>query len=121
MAATFTTTGEWMGTIRAAYETAQKVAGKPEPADGKLWRRRIYTIERHRFGKGVLAFSPNTGNTTTGDNLKITNGGGVLQGNAADTYLLLKDDIIPNPQGTDMWKEAQVAVNYQDWEEWEIP
>lgn len=121
MAATFVITGEWHGTIKAGYETAVKVAGKPDPATGFLWRRKVYTIERARNGQTIVSFSPNVGNTTTGDKLSITNGSETIQGSAADTYLLLKDDIIESPPGSGIWEEQQIAVSYTDWEEWEIP
>ena len=121
MAATFVTTGEWFGSIKAGYETATKVAGKDDPATGYLWRRRVYTIERARSGKTLTAFSPNVGGTTTGDNLTITNGSDTIAGAAANTYLLEKDDVVPAPQGSGIWEEQQIAVSYTDWEEWEIP
>ena len=121
MAATFVTTGEWFGSIKAGYETATKVAGKADPATGFLWRRRVYTIERSRMGQTLTSFSPNVGNTTTGDKLTITSGADTIQGSASDTYLLEKDDIVPSPQGSGIWEEQQIAVSYTDWEEWEIP
>ena len=121
MAATFVLTGNWFGTIKAAYETATKVAGRPDPATGYLWRRRVYTIERARSGQTLTSFSPNVGNTTTGDKLSITNGTDTVAGSAAQTYLLEKDDIVPSPQGSGMWEEQQIAVSYTDWEEWQIP
>ena len=121
MAATFTKKSEWFGSIRAGYETATKVAGKDDPAEGYVWRRRVYTIERKRNGQGLTAFSPNVGNTTTGDNLGVQNGPDIIAGNGDDTYLLQKDDVIPTPQGSGLWEEHQIAVSYQDWEEWEIP
>lgn len=121
MSATFVITGQWFGTIKAGYETATKVAGKPDPATGKLWRRRVYTIERSRFGQTLTSFSPNVGNTTTGDKLSITSGTDTIAGSAANTYLLEKDDIVPSPQGSGIWEEQQIAVSYTDWEEWQIP
>jgi len=121
MAATFVTTGAWFGTIKAGYETATKVAGKPDPETGYLWRRKVYTIERTRSGQTLTAFSPNVGGTTTGDKLSITNGADTIEAGAADTYLLQKDDVVPSPQGSGMWEEQQIAVSYTDWEEWEIP
>jgi len=121
MAATFVTTGAWFGMIKAGYETATKVAGKPDPAAGFLWRRKVYTIERARSGQTLTAFTPNVGGNATGDQLSITNGADTIQGAVADTYLLIKDDVIPTPQGSGMWEEQQLAVSYTDWEEWEIP
>ena len=121
MAAVFTTTGDWFGTLDAGYETATKVAGKPDPATGFLWRRKIYTIARARSGQELLSFTPNVGGTTTGDNLEIVNGGDTITGNVGDTYLLQKDDVILTPQGSGMWEEHQIAVSYNDWEQWEIP
>ena len=121
MAATFTTTGDWFGSIKAGYETAGKVAGKSDPATGYLWRRKVYTIERARSGQGLLSFAPNVGGTATGDQLSITNGGDTISGSALDTYLLEKDDVVPTPQGSGMWEEQQIAVSYTDWAEWEIP
>ena len=121
MAATFAITGDWFGSIKAGYETATKVAGKPDPSTGYLWRRKVYTIERARSGQTLLSFNPNVGGTTTGDNLSITSGADTIQGGAGDTYLLEKDDVVPAPQGSGMWEEQQIAVSYTDWEEWEIP
>jgi len=121
MAATFTTAGDWHGKIRSGYETATNVAGKTNPPDGYLYRRRIYTIERERSGQGLTAFTPNVGNTTTGDNLSITNGPDTVSGNVADEYLLLTDDVLETPPGSGLWVEMQVAVSYTDWELWEIP
>ena len=121
MAATFVTTGDWFGRIRAGYETATKVAGKPEPTAGYLWRRKIYTIERARSGQTLTSFVPNVGGSTTGDKLTIKNGTDTVSGAVADTYLLQKDDIVPTPQGSGMWEEQQIAVSYTDWEEWLIP
>ena len=121
MAATFVITGDWFGSIKAGYETATKVAGKPDPQDGYLYRRRVFTIERSRMGQTLTSFNPNVGNTTTGDKLSITSGADTIQGSAAQTYLLEKDDIIPSPQGSGIWEEQQIAVSYTDWEEWEIP
>jgi hypothetical protein len=121
MAATFDITGDWFGSIRAGYETATKVAGKPNPTDGYLWRRKIYTIERARSGKTLTAFAPNVGGSTTGDNLTVQNGADIIAGSASDTYLLQKDDVVPTPQGSGMWEEQQIAVSYTDWEEWLIP
>ena len=122
MAATFTKEGEWFGSIKAGYETATKVAGKPDPADGFLWRRRIYTIDRARSGQGITAFAPNVGNTALGNTLYVKNGpDDKLYGNVNDTYLLQTDDVVPTPQGSGLWQEHQVAVSYSDWETWEIP
>ena len=121
MAAIFTTTGDWFGSIRSGYETATKVAGKPNPTTGYLWRRKVYTIERARSGQELLSFTPNVGGSTTGDNLSVTNGADTISGAVADTYLLQKDDVVPTPQGSGMWEELQVAVSYTDWEEWLIP
>ena len=121
MAATFTVEGAWFGRIEARYETAQKVAGKADPADGYLWRRKVYTITRARSGQGLTAFTPNVGGTTTGDNLSIVNGPDTQVFNASDTYMLESDDVVPAPQGSGLWEERQVAVSYADWEEWEIP
>ena len=121
MAAVFTTTGDWFGTIRSGYETATKVAGEPNPTTGYLWRRKIYTIERARSGQELLSFAPNVGGSTTGDNLSVTNGADTIAGSINDTYLLQKDDVVPTPQGSGMWEEQQIAVSYTDWEEWLIP
>ena len=121
MAATFVTTGEWFGSIKAGYETAKKVADLPALEKGYLYRRRVYTIERSRMGQTLLSFSPNVGNTTTGDKLSITSGADTIAGSAADTYVLEKDDIVPTPQGSGIWEEQQIAVSYTDWEEWQIP
>ena len=121
MAATFVITGDWFGSIKAGYETATKVAGKPDPQAGYLYRRKVYTIERSRYGQTLTAFSPNVGGTTTGDKLSIKNGTDTIEGSNAQTYLLLKDDVVPSPQGSGMWEEQQIAVSYTDWEEWEIP
>jgi len=121
MAATFAIASKWFGSIQAGYETASKVAGKADPQEGYLWRRRVYTIERSRLGQTLTAFSPNVGNTTTGDKLSITNGGDTIFGSVGETYLLTKDDIVPSPQGSGIWTEQQIAVSYTDWEEWQIP
>ena len=121
MAATFATMGAWFGSIKAAYETAVKVAGKSDPATGFLWRRKVYTIERARSGQALLAFEPNVGGNATSDKLSVTNGGDTISGSASDTYLLEKDDVVPSPQGSGMWEEQQIAVSYTDWAEWEIP
>ena len=121
MAANFTLEGDWGGTIKAGYETATKVAGRPDPADGYLWRRRIYTIDRARSGQGLITFAPNTGNTAAGNTLYVVNGDDQVYGNAADTYLLQTDDVTPTPQGSGMWREHQVAISYGEWEQWEIP
>lgn len=121
MAATFVLTGDWFGKIKANYETAVKVAGKPDPTTGYLWRRKVYTIERARSGQTLTSFVPNVGGLTTGDKLSITNGADTIAANIADTYHLEKDDIVPTPQGSGMWEEQQIAVSYTDWEEWEIP
>ncbi len=121
MAATFVTTGDWFGVIKAGYETATKVAGKQDPATGFLWRRRVYTIERARSGQTLISFVPNVGGNTTGDKLSITNGADTIEASVNDTYLLIKDDVVPTPQGSGMWEEQQQAVSYTDWEEWEIP
>ena len=121
MAATFKKSSEWMGSIKGGYETAVKVAGKPDPQDGYLWRRRVYTVDRERICKGLLSFSHNVWNTASGDSLYVMNGEDRISGNADNDYLLLRDDVIPNPPGSGMWKEVQVAVSYTDWEQWLIP
>ena len=121
MAATFTTTGEWQGTLRGSFQTANKVAGKPVPSDGYLWRRKIYTVERFRWGKGLLTYNPNVGGTALGGGLCITSGTTTVCGNDADTYMLQKDDVSPSPPGSDIWKEVQIAVSYSLWEEWLVP
>ena len=121
MAATFAITGDWFGSIKAGVETATKVAGKPDPATGYLWRRKVYTIERARSGQTLTSFAPNVGGTTTGDKLSITSGTDTISGSDANTYLLLKDDVVPTPQDSGLWEEQQIAVSYTDWEEWEIP
>jgi hypothetical protein len=120
MSATFTKTGDWFGSIRAGYETANKVAGLPDPAPGYIWRRRIYTIDRARSGQQILTYVPNVGNTATGDDLCIVNGGDTVCGTSGDIYMLQKDDIVPTPQGSGMWQEQQIAVSYQEWEQWAI-
>jgi hypothetical protein len=118
MSATFTKEGEWFGTIRAGYETANAVAGYPAPASGYIWRRRIYTIDRARSGQEILTYVPNVGNTATGDELYIVNGDDTVYGNVSDIYMLQKDDIVPTPQGSGMWLEQQIAISYQEWEQW---
>ena len=120
MAATFTTTGDWFGKIEAKFETATKVAGKAEPKDGHIWRRKMFTITRSRAGQGLTAFTPNVGGTAVGSVLSIVNGSDTITGNASDTYMLLQDDVVPTPQGSGMWEEQQVAVSFGEWEQWEI-
>jgi hypothetical protein len=120
MAATFTLTGDWFGTIDANYETANAVANAPAPADGFAYKRKIYLITRARSGQELTAFSPNVGGTTTGDNLCIVNGPDTICGSADDTYLLQKDAVVPTPQNSGIWEEQQIAVSYGEWELYEI-
>jgi hypothetical protein len=120
MGATFTSNGDWEGRIRTTFETAKSVAGKT-PQDGYLFRRKILVLERQRVGKGLTAWVSTTGNSTTGDNLSFKNGADTLTGGAGDTYMLKTNNCLPNPQGSGIWLETQVAVSFQEWAEWEIP
>jgi len=122
MAATFTTaTGNWEGSLKGSYQTADKVAGLADPQDGYLWRRKIYTIERSRYGQTLSSFTPNVGGSALGNTLSVKSGPTTITGSATDTYMLLRDDVTPAPKGSDIWLEEQTAVSYTAWEEWEIP
>lgn len=123
MGADFTggSTGKWQGSIKPGYQTATKVAGLPEPDAGYVWRRSKYTVDRYRWAKGLVSFDSDAGDTVTGDTLSITNGawsGAPLSGSL--TFLVIANDLIPSPPGTDMWKETHVSEGYSDWEQWEI-
>ena len=119
MATTFTTASSLQGSIKSAYQTAVKVAGKPTPADGFIWRRQVYTADLFRYGKGLTSFASLAGTRVAAATLSTTNGSDVLAA-SGDPYLCLVNDMIPNPLGSGMWKETLICVRYEDWEEWEL-
>ena len=122
MGATFdTATGDWKGRVDGTYETANKVAGKEDPADGYLWRREIETWTRQRTGQGLSAFDTDAGDNVAGETLQINNGDDTLNGPLGFVYLVQVNGIVPDPQGSGIWIESHVAVGYTEWEQWLIP
>lgn len=121
MSATFAQVTDWFGSIQAGYETANKVAGKAAPQDGYLWQRKVYTIDRTRTGQTLTGFTPEVGNEVAGNTLSVTNGADEIFASSSQTYIFLKDDMVPSPVGSAIWDQKQTAVSFSDWEEWEIP
>jgi len=122
MGATFTKTGEWQGVKKGGYQTADKVAGLETPAIGTIWRRKQYISDRYRNGQGLLSWSSSAGDRVYGDDLTITNGPDNMDGLIAGEpdYMITANDLEPDPPGSGIWKETQVAEGFGEWEEWEI-
>jgi len=121
MAATFTTTGDWHGTLNIGFETADKPVGKEPAPVGWKWRRKIYRIDRRRFGQGMLTYTDTVGGTAAGNLLTVTNGSDEMAGSASQIYVLSKDKAVPSPQGSGIWEEVQSMTSYTDWALWEQP
>ena len=119
MATTFTTAGVLQGSIKSAYQTATKVAGKDAPQEGFIWRRQVYTADLYRYGKGLTSFASLAGTRIAAATLSTTNGADSLAA-SGDPYLCTVNDMIPSPSGSGIWKEILIAVRYEDWEEWEL-
>lgn len=119
MATSFIKAGALQGSIKSAYQTATKVAGKEPPADGSIWRRQFYTADLYRYGKGLVSFASLAGTRISAANLSTTNGADLLVA-SGDPYLCTVNDMNPSPTGSGMWKEVLIAVRYEDWEEWEL-
>jgi len=121
MATAFTLTGDWKGQINAGYETSEDVAGRyPAPA-GYVWRRNKEIVSMTRNGQDVLSFTSIAGTAAVGSTLSFKSGGNTLTGNGSRTYMCEENNIVPDPVGTNIWKETQVWTYYSDWEEWALP
>jgi hypothetical protein len=119
MATTFTGgTSSLMGPIKSAFQTATKVAGKPEPDEGFVWRREYYTADLYRYGKTLTSFLSLAGNRVAADTLSTTNGGDTLAA-SGDPYMVVANDMNPDPVGSGIWKETLIAIRYGEWEQWE--
>ena len=112
-------TGTWQGTIKGTYQTATKVAGKPAPQKGFVWRRQAYTADLFRFVKDVATFTSIAGTNVAASTLSTKNGANTLTA-SGDPYLVTANDLAPDPPGSGIWKEIKIAVRYDDWEEWEL-
>ena len=121
MATTFTKPGDWHGTFNGTSETTEKVAGRPAPAAGFLYRRDINRVDRRWFGQGLTGWAPTQGAEVLGNAITVQNGPDILTGSALDTYLTMVDEVNESPPGTGLWEQVQNFVNYSDWVEWKIP
>ena len=109
---------KWQGPIKGDFQTADKVAGKPVPAAGFVWRREFYTADLYRYGKGLLTFDSLAGDRVLATTLTTTNGADSLTA-SGDPYLIKNNSVLPSPSGSGLWKEVKLAVRYGEWEEWE--
>jgi len=121
MGATFTTTGSWQGEAVGGFQTAKKVAGLPNPADGYLWKRKRNVSKRWRWGKGLTAFTDSSGDNIAGDDLTVTNGDDTTLLAGQNAHIITQNNVVASPPGSGIWKENMVAEGYTDWEQWEIP
>jgi hypothetical protein len=121
MGATFTKTGEWQGDVNGGYETATKVAGLPEPDEGKIYRRKRNISSRWRNGQGLTSWTNSAGTEIYGDDLTITNGPDTTSWAGEPKYLITQNELQADPPGSGIWKEIMVAENYTDWAQWTIP
>ena len=122
MGATFTTTGEWQGVLKGGYQLADKVAELAAPDTGKIWRRKHYISDRYRNGQGLLSWASSAGDRVYGDDLIVTNGPDNMDGliGGAPDHIITSNDLTPDPPGSGIWKETQVAEGFGEWEQWEI-
>jgi len=121
MATNFLLEGEWQGSLKGGYQTAQKVAGLPAPDTGKLWRRKRSISSRYRNGQGLLSWENRSGEVIPGDDLVITNGPDESNWGGEPDYLITTNELVPDPQGSGIWRETMVAEGFTEWEQWEIP
>jgi hypothetical protein len=119
--AVFDLKGDWQGSSKGQYQTAQSVAGLPAPAAGYLWRRKKFISSRYRNLQGYTSWVSQAGEEIPGDDLNVTNGPDTTVFGGEPDYLITANDLDPAPQGSGIWKETMVAEGYSDWEQWEIP
>ena len=123
MPVTATTEGEWKGSNSTGFETAKAVAGFPPPATGWLYRRNYLRIDQESVVKGATIFTTDVGSSIAAGNAdtRITNGADSIELSASGDFIVQTDDLIPNPQGSGIWKHVRTLILYEDWFEWEIP
>lgn len=122
MGVSATLSGDWQGgSITGGYETATKVAGLPNPASGKIYRRKRNVYSKWRYHQGMTAFSSDAGDEVVGDDQTITNGADepVLAGEP--DAIITAHTIEPSPTGSGIWIERQTIEGYTEWAEYTIP
>jgi len=119
--AVFDLKGAWQGQVKSGYQTAQKVAGLPAPAEGSLYRRKKFISNRYRNLQGYSSGAGQAGEEIEGDDLSVTNGPDTTVLGGEPAYLITANDLLPDPQGSGIWRETMVAEGFSDWTEWVIP
>ena len=114
-------TGSWQGKFTGGYETATKVAGLPEPATGKIYRRKRNVYSKWRWLTEVTSFSSLAGTTVTGDDQTVTNGADTPTYAGEPSAIITSHELEANPPGSGIWIESQVIEGFTEWAEFTIP
>ncbi len=121
MGATFEKTSDFiLDSLESVFvDGGKQPAGTTtEASEGNSWFRTEETIQVHYLGQGITQFQSNAETALAGTDITWVGGAATLAGTVVpDEYEILRNTLMQEVPGTDIWRETVVYRRLSAWRE----